>query len=305
MRRPFFITLATAAAAVPVAFATVPAHASGGPIAPHHAGGTIASALPPGQQPDGLSPDPAICPSGAERCVDTTVARMQRTYDTDGCSHNATFADLYLDTTLSIRDAIRNGIDVDGKSETFSDRRFWNRITQTFGTYYLDSYQAWTKGEDTRVPQAWRIAFDDAAAGKTSTVGDIYLGINAHVNRDLAFVYYQTGADNYADHYHVNEVLGRAAGVAYPDIYAHLDNTVYGQAAAVPAGFDLPTIFRWRDEAWDNAERLREAPDAEARAAIAAEIDANALEHAREIEAAFPAAPGANAARDAFCASHR
>jgi hypothetical protein len=297
VRRPFVIALAATAVAVPLAFAAVPAQATGDPVAPQHAGGVIASPLPPGQQPDGLSPKPAICPSGAERCVDSTVARMQRTYETDGCSHNATFADLYLDTTLSIRDAIRN--------DEFSDRPFWNRITQTFGTYYLDSYKAWTKGEETRVPQAWQIAFDAAAAGTTSTLGDIYLGINAHVNRDLAFVYYQTGADNYADHYHVNEVLGRAAGVAYPDIYAHLDNTVYGQAAAVPAGFDLPTIFRWRDEAWDNAERLREAPDAEARAAIAAEIDANALEHAREIEAAFPAAPGANAARDAFCASHR
>ena len=294
MRRPFLITLAAAAAGIPLAFAAVPAQASGGPTAPQHAGGIIASPLPPGQQPDGLRPNPAICPSGAEQCVDTIVTRMQRNYDADGCSHNATFADLYLDTTLSIRDAVRNN--------EFSNRPFWNRITETFGTYYLDSYKAWTKGENTRVPQAWRIAFDAAAAGTTSTMGDIYLGINAHVNRDLAFVYYQTGADNYEDHYHVNEVLGRAVNVAYPDIAAHLDDKVYGQMGGVPKEFD---IIAWRELAWHNAQRLRLAPNADARAAIAAEIEANALERAHEIEAAFPAAPGANAARDAYCAASR
>lgn len=295
MRGPFLAAIALGVAAVPLALAAVPADASA-PAVPAGAGGPIASSLPRGEQPRGLEPDPAVCPSGAEQCVDNIVARMQRTYAADGCSHNATFSLLYLDTTLKIRDAVRNN--------EFSDRPFWNRITDTFGTYYLDSYTHWAKGETSRVPQAWQIAFDDAASGKTSTLGDIYLGINAHVNRDLAYLYYQTGADDYADHYHVNEVLGRAVAVAYPDIAAHLDDTVYAQLGTVPADLNMG-IVAMRDQAWDNAQRLRAAPDAAARAAIAAEIDANALQHARQIEAAFPATAAQNSARDAFCAANR
>jgi hypothetical protein len=135
-------------------------------------------------------------------------------------------------------------------------------------------------------------------------VGDIMLGINAHVNRDLAYVYYQLGANSYADHFHVNEVLGRASSVAYPDIYAHLDDSLYAKMGGIPASLDLD-IIAWRDVAWRNAQRLLAAPDAHARALISGEIEANANAHARAIEAAFPATAGDNAARDAFCTSHK
>jgi hypothetical protein len=291
MRSKTLGVLALAAAAL-----TAVAVPAGPAPAAVRAGGHIESSLPPGQQPHGYAANPAICPSGAEQCVDTTVTRMQDNLAADGCDHNATFAALYLDTTLAIRAAIRN--------DEFSDRPFWNQIAQTFGTYYLDSFDAWTRGEDTRVPEAWRIAFEDARTGRTSTLGDVFLGINAHVNRDLAFVYYQTGAAVLADHLHVNTVLGRAAQTAYPDIDAHLDDTIYSQLFSVPSGLDLD-VYAWRDEAWANAQRLAAAPDAHARGQIAAEIEASAVARARTIEAAFPASAEADAARDAFCAAHR
>lgn len=289
------VIAAAVAALAAVALPAAALPADGAPAAAR-TGGEIETSLPPGQQPHGYAANPAICPSGAEQCVDTTVKRMQDNLAADGCDHNATFAALYLDTTVEIRAAIRN--------DEFSDRPFWNQIAETFGTYYLDSFDDWTKGQDARVPEAWRIAFDDARTGRTSTLGDIFLGINAHVNRDLAFVYYQTGASDFADHLHVNTVLGRAAQTAYPDIYAHLDDTIYTQLFTVPAGLDLD-VYAWRDEAWTNARRLEAAPDAHARGVIAAEIEANAVSRAHAIEAAFPASTGTDAARDAFCAAHR
>ena len=289
MRSKTLGVIAATVAALAVAVPAQPAPAAS------RTGGHIESSLPPGQQPHGYAANPAICPSGAEQCVDTTVKRMQDNLAADGCDHNATFAALYLDTTLEIRAAIRN--------DEFSDRPFWNQIAETFGTYYLDSFDDWTKGHDARVPEAWRIAFDDARTGRTSTLGDIFLGINAHVNRDLAFVYYQTGAADFADHLHVNTVLGRAAQTAYPDIYAHLDDTIYAQLATVPAGLDLD-VYAWRDQAWANAQRLAGAADAAARGRIAAEIEASAAARAHAIEAAFPASAGADAARDAFCEAH-
>lgn len=267
------------------------------PASAGQVGGTIENALPPGLQPHGYSPVPPICPQQQDLCLTQITDRMQGEYDALGCDHNAVFSLLYLDTTHEIARAVRAG--------EFSDTRFWDQVTDAFGTYYLDSLDAWRSDPSTtRAPDAWKTAFNDAASGRTSTVGDIMLGINAHVNRDLAYVYYQLGASSYADHFHVNEILGRAAAVAYPDIYAHLDDSLYAELGAVPPSLDLD-IIAWRDVAWNNAQRLLAAPDAHARAVISAEIEANANAHARQIEAAFPAGPANNAARDAYCAAHR
>lgn len=260
-------------------------------------GGYIPNPYPAGLAPHGYSAVPPICPEEHDACLTQIVDRMQTEYDNLSCDHNSVFSLLYLDTTHEIAKAVRAG--------EFSDTPFWDKVTKVFGTYYLDSLDAWRANPNTtRAPDAWKLAFNDAASGKTSTVGDIMLGINAHVNRDLAYVYYQIGANSYADHFHVNEVLNRAVAVAYPDIFAHLDQTVYAQLFQIPPTLDLD-IFAWRDVAWNNAQRLLAAPDAAARAAISQEIEANAAKHAREIEAAFPATAADNAARDAYCASHK
>ena len=222
---------------------------------------------------------------------------MQREYAGLGCDHNTAFSLLYLDTTYAIRDAIRDG--------EFSDRTFWNQIADTFGTFYLDSLDAWRNDPtSSRTPEAWRIAFDSARAGDTTTLGDLLLGVNAHVNRDLAFVYYQTGATNYADADHVNEVLARSGGATYADIFSHLDQNLWAQVAGTPAAIDLD-LYAWREQAWQNAQRLAAAPDARARATVAAEIEANAVAHAHQIKAAFPATTTDNAQRDAYCATHK
>jgi hypothetical protein len=271
--------------------------ASATPANAYPVGGDIPNSYPAGLAPHGYSAVPPICPEEQDHCLNDIVDRMQAGYDNLGCDHNSVFSLLYLDTTHEIVKAVRGG--------EFSDTPFWDKVTKVFGTYYMDSLDAWRANPNTtQAPDAWKTAFNDAESGKTSTVGDIMLGINAHVNRDLAYVYYQIGASSYADHFHVNTVLNRAVGVAYPDIFAHLDSTVYAQLFQIPASLDLD-IFAWRDVAWNNAQRLLAAPNAEARAAISAEIEANANAHAREIEAAFPATADQNAARDSYCAVNK
>ena len=141
------------------------------------------------------------CPRQRDACVDRLLADMQRNLDRIGCRHNAAFALLYLRTTERIRDAIRAG--------EFSDRPFWNQVTTAFGRYYLDALKAWRRGDRRHAPKAWRIAFRAARHERVSTLGDVFLGINAHVNRDLAFVYFRLGAKNRDDHLFVDTVLTR------------------------------------------------------------------------------------------------
>ena len=223
--------------------------------------------------------------------ADRLLVQMRHNLDRIGCGHDAPFALLYLRTTEAMREATRNG--------EFSDRRFWNRVTDGFGGYYLDAMKAWRRGQRNRVPAAWRIAFRAAARKQVLTLGDVMLGINAHINRDLAFIYYRMGVKNRADHLFVNTVLARVQPVALPEITARLDPTLGHQNSNDPR-LSLD-IYAWRELAWNNAARLAAAPDRAARRAIAAHIEHHAARLARRIRRAFPAGAAATRKRDAFC----
>jgi hypothetical protein len=198
---------------------------------------------------------------------------------------------LYRRTTVGIRAAIRAG--------RFSDRPLWNQITTAFGRYYLDPLSAWRRGRHRGVPKAWRIAFRAAKRKQVSTLGDVFLGINAHINRDLALVYYRFRAKNYADHLQINPVLAGIAPAALSEITAKLDPTLGGQRPNDPT-LQLD-IVAWRELAWANAQRLAAAPNASARRAVAADIGRHAVAMARRIQAAFPATRAQSRKRDAFC----
>jgi hypothetical protein len=240
----------------------------------------------------GAAPPRRDCPRQLDACVDRLVVDMQRNLERIGCGHNAAFALLYLRTTESIRDAIRAG--------EFSDRPFWNQVTTGFGHYYLDALRAWRNGHRRQVPGAWRLAFRAARGKQVSTLGDVMLGINAHINRDLAYIYFRLGVKNHDDHLHVNTVLTRVQPIAYPEIIAKLDPSFAGQAPNDPT-LSLD-IFAWRELAWTNAARLAAAPDRAALRAVAAEIERHSIRIARRIKAAFPTTAAANRQRDDFCA---
>ena len=75
----------------------------------------------------------------------------------------------------------------------FSDPQFWDaRVIPTFATHYLDAYAAWQRGDQRQVDPAWQIAFR-ADPGKLNCTQFIYLGINAQVNNDLAFMAEEMG----------------------------------------------------------------------------------------------------------------
>jgi hypothetical protein len=122
----------------------------------------------------------------ADHTTDHTIAQMTAHYQDPALEpQNRPFALLYLRTTEGMRDANLAG--------EFSDPRFWDtRVIPTFASYYLDAYAAWNRGDQRQVDPAWRIAFR-ANPEKLTCTQLLYLGINAHVNNDLAFVIEELG----------------------------------------------------------------------------------------------------------------
>jgi uncharacterized protein DUF5995 len=256
---------------------------------------------------DVTSPDDCI--AGRTQCVDKVVRQMSKRLGplASSCDHNAVFALTYLRVTEEYRRTIET-------PTFFDDTPFVNHQDLVFANYYFAAYDAWAAGRRAEVPPAWRVAFDAARARAVSAYGNLLLGINGHVQRDLPLVLYSLGlvrpdgTSRKADHDRVNRILNRVTDDIIAEIARRFDPTI--DDSNLPTILDDFTLFQtivsWRELAWRHAELLALAPTPEARALVVQEIESNAATQARAIVAAsrYPPLLGGRAARDAYCATH-
>jgi hypothetical protein len=254
---------------------------------------------------DVTSPDDCI--AGRAQCVDKTVREMTKRFEplASTCDHNAIFSLTYLRVTEEYRRTVQD-------STFFDDTPFVNYEDGIFARYYFSAYDAWKNGQTANVPVAWRIAFDAARNRAVSAYGDLLLGINAHVQRDLPFVLYSIGlvtpdgASRKPDHDRVNQILNRAYERIVRTIGERYDPLLFTTNASwnpVDNVGGLELVKGWREGVWRNAERLLAASSPEERKRVADSIELNAATWARGMAA--PQVPGYRAQRDAYCAAQR
>ena len=251
-----------------------------------------------------------LCPAGQTRCVDIVIREMQRRFGplASRCDHDAVFALTYLRTTEEYRRAIQD-------PAFFQDTAFVNTEDVLFADYYFRAHDNWQGGRRSSVPGAWRVAFDAADRRAVSGMGNMLLGMNAHINRDLPFVFEQIGmvrpdgSSRKPDHDRVNDFLIRVTDDVPPEIARRFDPSA--DDASVPIlTVDETGVFQlvalWRENAWRNAERLVNARNGAERAQIAAEIEFNATTIANLIALQSGYLPPLTSTRerDNFCATH-
>jgi hypothetical protein len=169
-------------------------------------------------------PDPALVSAAAgpyETVADASdrLRRLESLLRERG-DRRAVFLTIYTRMTRSIRERIERG--------GFRDPSWMRRYTTAFANYYRRAFLAFERGELGAVPAPWRVAFGTAVAGDALVVQDAFLGINAHINYDLALTLGDVGIDpdrpaKYADHRAVNDVLARlvdAQQEALAEVYA-------------------------------------------------------------------------------------
>jgi len=249
------------------------------------------------------------CVAGKINCVDKAIREMRRRFEplAKACDHNAVFGLAYLRTTQTYRWA----------SETpgfFEDARFVNHEDIVFASYYFDAYDDWADGDRAAVPEAWLIAFDAAEAKQVKASGNVFLGMGAHVNRDLAYVLAEIGlvkpdgSSRKTDHDKVNEFLNAVTDPLLAEISARFEPGTDGAAGPALLGYtsSFQMLASWRETAWRNAERLVNAPDAAARAQVEQSIE----DYAANVNAVLAAGESygpfeSSASRDAYCAAHK
>jgi hypothetical protein len=249
------------------------------------------------------------CPDGSSACVKTTIDDMTTRYNAQAraCDHNVIFSLSYLLTTQQYKTVTKD-------PSFFRDTPWVNKEDWNFAKLYLSAMDAYRPHMTTPgVPAAWQIAFDAAHDQTVTGSGDLLLGINAHVNRDLPFALYAMGlvapdgSSRHADHEKVNVMLRQALPKILLAESKRFDPTIPGD---VVMGTDIDLdglmslLVAWREDAWDNAVLLATAPNAIVRNTIAATIETQAATEATALRTATLATPAQKTARNVYCAAH-
>ena len=246
------------------------------------------------------------CADGDPACVEATLDEMYRRYGelVGTCDHNAVFGLTYIRVT-----EIYDDRDDDG---TFGEPRFLAHEDAVFARLYFDAYDDWAAGRHDEVPEAWRLAFDAGRDRIMPGIGNVLLGINAHVNRDMPFMLAglglvkPNGTTRKADHDSFNELLNEVYDDVIEEMTRRFDPTTDdfdAPGTTLDSMISFQILPLWREMVWRHAEMLTAAPTPEARRLVAAEIEGYAATQARLIRTVL-GREGSSGPRDAWCAAH-
>jgi hypothetical protein len=189
------------------------------------------------------------------RTVDDVLAALRTVVDDAARTgdRNGLFAAVYRQVTAAVAQQLADGL--------FDDADRLNRFDALFAGRYLTALQTWRDGNDPG--RSWRLAFRAAEDGDAVLVQHVVLGINAHINLDLAVAAAQTspgeGIGSLEDDFErINDVLVdvlcRLQGAVneLSPLFGGLD-AVLGRIDEEVVGFK---VQRARAEAWEAAVLL-------------------------------------------------
>lgn len=166
------------------------------------------------------------------------------------------FATAYLHITQSIGAAI--------VEETFQNNLWSREYLVCFANLYRKALLDYEKGNANQVPKSWKIAFNLAKNDEGYIIQHLLLGINAHINHDLALALHEVSIEphreeKYQDHTDINIILEKATdglkrNVAekYAPILKRLDHA-FGTIDDDITAFSIPKA---REHAWSMAIAL-------------------------------------------------
>ena len=180
------------------------------------------------------------------------------------------FGALYGQTTRTVRDQVAAG--------RFDDAERMCHFVERFAARYTGPLAAWQTGLP--VPKSWKVAYQATGARDTIILQHLLLGINAHVNLDLAVVAAETCTSDEIDGLHddfmrINEVLGalmpRVRGCIgrFSPLLDVIDRLGGGEDDEV-LNFSIRVA---RDEAWSQALTLAAVDEPARRQALVDSLD--------------------------------
>lgn len=196
----------------------------------------------------------------------------------------ALFADTYARMTRAMQAAV--------DAREFVDNAWVARLVDRFADYYFVAVDAHGAVADPALtcPLVWREAFEACTRTDVNELQTILLGINAHINHDLALALADvledwgtlddaTRAARLADHGHVNRIIERNVDEIQRDVLARVEPAV--ALLDVLLGRMDEWLFarlaaHYRQNVWEDTQRLLAAATPAERLAVVAELDREA-----------------------------
>jgi hypothetical protein len=167
---------------------------------------------------------------------------------------------VFLTVYVRVTEEVRRGVD----AAAFEDPAWVESYLVTFADHYRRAFAAFERGDADAVPPPWRLSFERALADDALVVQHVLLGVNAHVNYDLALALHEVGIDpdreaKRADHRAINRVLGRLVDeeqALVAERYAAGVADVDEALGRVDEALSLFTLREGRRNAWYGAVAL-------------------------------------------------
>ncbi|HZU11560.1 MAG TPA: DUF5995 family protein [Chloroflexota bacterium] len=202
------------------------------------------------------------------------------------------FLRCYADMTAATLGAIQD--------RRFHDNPWTGRLLGVFVGYYFRALNAYEQGI-AAVPAPWKWAHDLTQLPTTLPVEALVLGINAHINHDLALAVSDLLCSEWADldeaerskrhddFLRINDIIAETTRLVQHDVLERYDHFLRGADPIVSpaihgAEWECGRLIKcWRDEAWSHGIQLVEATSAEERERLRHAIEQGAVHRVRVV----------------------
>ncbi|CAF1598151.1 unnamed protein product [Didymodactylos carnosus] len=234
------------------------------------------------------------------------------------CLPSSVFALLYLYMTYNIRYYIQNQYFNDGNSLTSFTLKFASYFATAYDSYYCQTQNQYAFSQivvqqqsincakpelQKPVNPVWKNVFDYQVLNKSYVVDDLGLGINAHINRELASVVYDLNyktTDQKQDYDRVNDILQALIATATVDIGQRYDPLLSSPEFSLAYSAAIAILIGGRQNAWDNGQLYISAPPP-LRKNLMLAVQTTALTAAQAFETGITTT---NQQRIAYCQAH-
>lgn len=179
----------------------------------------------------------------------------------------------------------------------FQDPTWVAGLLNRFADYYFTALAAYDEGQS-GVSTVWQFTFDAARQKKANVLQHLFLGVNAHINYDLALTLYDvlheewpslTAAQRdgrYRDYCLINEIIAETIDQVQDEVVKRespLLALVDWLGGRMDEWLVVEMLTGWREEVWRRGVAMVEAVDADGRAALRQSLEQSCLQRGRRI----------------------
>ncbi|MCB9080941.1 MAG: hypothetical protein H6555_04440 [Lewinellaceae bacterium] len=201
----------------------------------------------------------------------------------------ATFLRCYALMTNNMLSAIEAG--------RFQDPAWVKQLLQHFAEYYFQALTQYEK-DSPETPVVWRYTFNETCHAGHHVLQRLLLGINAHINYDLTLCLWDIlhndwftlspgiQQQRFADHCLVNTIIAETIDIVQ-DTVIEVEDPRWSILDDLLGRLDerllSALITHWRQQVWQQALQLIEAPTSEERQVLRQQLEKHALQRAQRI----------------------